>query len=308
MRRFFLLLSVILAFPCVSESASLHILTTIKPVQALIAGVTEGVTEPDVLVGQNDSPHNYSMRPSDAAKLQQADIIFMVGRHFEMFLDKPLSNLTHTTIVELVSLPGVKTLPVRSSVLWADDDDPKHLEGPIDNHLWLDSDNAVTIVNSAALILGIKDPEHAAIYRQNAEKMVAKLHDMDKKLATKLAPYGNIAYIVSHDAYQYFETRYHLRAVAAISLTPDQAPGAKTLAALEEDVTRYQAVCLFTEPHFPQAFIDSIANNTHIGIGELDAEWGAVPGDKGSSAYFTMMNGLANHLIDCFDKKHNFYG
>ena len=292
-----------LLLPSIVFAAPPRILATIKPIQALVAGVTEGITEPDVLVTKNASPHSYSLRPSDAEKLQKADMIFMVGHDFELFLEKPLAHST-ASVVQLANLYGIKKLPLRKDTLWADGDDDDD-RGQIDLHLWLDPNNAIAIVTQIAELLSARDAEHAAHYRQNAAKMVIEIQQLDKEITSKLAPYSEVSYLVSHDAYQYFEAHYQLHAVGAVMLSPDKTPGAKTMKTLEDSVTRHHAVCIFSEPQFPTEYAQSIANSTGIGIGVLDPEWGAAEGDKGKAAYFSLMRGLTKSLIECFDKKRS---
>lgn len=313
MKHTFLFFTVLLtAVPCHGNAAP-TVLTTMKPIHALISSVTEGVTEPDLLLPKHASPHTYTLRPSDMKKLQHADVIFMVSRNLETFLIKPLESSPKATVIELIASDDIKTLPIRTARIWADSDvkeghekEHGHLHtGKFDTHIWLDPANAMTIVASAAEILTKKDPAHAVTYRTNAARMVKELEQLDKELISKLAAYSDVPFLVSHDAYQYFEKHYHLNAIGAVTLTPDQAPGAKTINALQETISRHNVVCLFSEPQFPGTFITSIAEATGVGTGILDPEWGALADESGKKAYFSLMRGLSQHLIECFDKKRS---
>lgn len=55
------------------------VVTSIKPIHSLVAGVMDGVGEPELLVKGAASPHTYTLRPSDAAMLQDAPLVFWVG-------------------------------------------------------------------------------------------------------------------------------------------------------------------------------------------------------------------------------------
>ncbi len=295
---------------CANQAiAAPRILATIKPIHALVSGVTEGVTTPELLLEKNASPHSYSLRPNDISKIEQADIIVQVGPEFELFLDKVLQN-SKATIVPLTHLAGLTTWPIRHSHIWEDEDEDEdeheehhHHTGAIDPHIWLDPNNAIIIVNHIAAILTEKDPEHAAHYQQNANHMVEAIKQLDTSLAEQLAPYRTTPYLVSHDAYHYFEKHYQLTGVGAITLTPDKTPGAKTLARLQQIANDRGAVCLFSEPQFPENFIHLIADKTQIGTGILDAEWGARDNDTGKEAYFHLIQGLANNMVTCFNQQ-----
>ena len=119
-----------------ARAAPPSVVATIKPVHSLVASVMEGIAAPHLLIGGSASPHAYSMRPSDARKLQGAAVIFWVGPTLETFLEKPLKTLgRNARIVALEFAPGVKRLPVREGGLWeAHDHDHGHGKGGDDHH------------------------------------------------------------------------------------------------------------------------------------------------------------------------------
>ncbi|MDG1424723.1 MAG: zinc ABC transporter substrate-binding protein, partial [Paracoccaceae bacterium] len=51
----------------------------IAPVHSLVARVMEGVGTPDLIIPAGASPHEYNLRPSEAASLQNADVVFWVS-------------------------------------------------------------------------------------------------------------------------------------------------------------------------------------------------------------------------------------
>src|SRR5512134_3780065 len=67
------------------------VVVSIMPIHSLIASVMQGVGEPTLLVKGAASPHTASLRPSEAAALQRADVIFWIGADMETFLAKPLA-------------------------------------------------------------------------------------------------------------------------------------------------------------------------------------------------------------------------
>lgn len=295
---------------CPAYAAIPSILVSIKPIHALVSGVTQGVTEPKLLIEKNVSPHTYALKPSDAKKIQEADIVFFVSRDLEIFLKRAIKSnyKAKATVVELQRAPGITLLPVHEQLLWGSGEEgqseARHsLHGRYDPHIWLDPKNAITIVNQVRDVVIRKDPEHAVKYTENAKKMVEELTSLDAELTAKLAPYSDVAYLVFHDAYQYFEKHYRLKALGAITLNPDKAPGAKTLQKLEETISRNNVVCLFTEPQFSSSVVNMLAASTGVGVGILDAEWGT--DEQGREAYFILMRGLSKNLLECFDKKRS---
>jgi zinc transport system substrate-binding protein len=98
-------------------SADLDVVASIRPVHALVAGVMKDVGTPGLIVEGNGSPHAYSLKPSQAAALQEADLVFWVGPDLETFLTKPLETIAAAgTSVSLVEADGITRLTFRETV------------------------------------------------------------------------------------------------------------------------------------------------------------------------------------------------
>lgn len=286
-----------------------RIVASILPLHGLAAAVTEGVTEPSLLVPPGSSPHTFQLRPSDAERLEGADLVVWVGEALETFLVKPLRTLgAKPRILAVSELPGVTLLPVREGGVWAKhrhDHGHEHerarrggKEHAIDGHLWLDPENGIAIVRALAGILAERDPERAAIYRANAQQEVRRIEALDRELAAKLAAVKDTPFLVFHDAYQYFEKRYGLSAVGSITVAPDRQPSAKRLAQLRKTIQERRAVCVFAEPQFRAAVIASVVEGTGARTGVLDPE-GAPPLRPGPAAYRTLLRNLGEDLLRC---------
>src|SRR5579863_3878343 len=118
------LLQIGLLFVATPALAAPQVVASIKPIHALVAGVMSGIGEPGLIVAGSASPHAYALRPSDARRLEQAQLIFWIGPIFEGFLIKPLAALGgKADIVELDRAPGIALLPARHGGAWEEDKD-----------------------------------------------------------------------------------------------------------------------------------------------------------------------------------------
>ena len=88
-----------------------RIITSIKPVHSLVSAVMAGVGEPYLMMQGAASPHTFSLRPSDAVKLKNAQIIFLVDSSLEVPLVKPVQTLAEDARV--VMLSGTKGLVLK---------------------------------------------------------------------------------------------------------------------------------------------------------------------------------------------------
>ena len=90
--------------------AEIKVVTTIKPLHSLIANVMEGVGEPSLIIEGSTSPHSFTLKPSHAKLLEEADIIFWVGEGIETFMEKPLKSIVKNA--EVISLLLIKRLSI----------------------------------------------------------------------------------------------------------------------------------------------------------------------------------------------------
>jgi zinc transport system substrate-binding protein len=97
--------------------ADVKVVASIKPLHSLVAAVMQGVGTPGLIVDGSNSPHTYTMKPSDAKMLESAEIIFWVGGELEEFLQKPIETLGQKSqSIALADTPGIITLPVREKI------------------------------------------------------------------------------------------------------------------------------------------------------------------------------------------------
>lgn len=293
-----------------AAAASPDVVASIKPIHSLAAAVMEGVGEPALLVRGSASPHGYSLRPSDAKRLEEAEVVFWVGPFLEGFLVRPLAALADdAAILEIARIPELDLLPLREGGIWephnhADPDGPpasgpaeRHGRAGPDPHLWLDPDNARAIVAAMAEVLSEADPGNAATYRANAASAAARIDELDAELGATLAPVRDRPFVVFHDAYQYFEAHYGLAAAAAIMASPDQVPGARRLREVRKALHEAGVVCVFREPGFAPALVDTLTEGTDIRQGELDPEGAML--QEGPGLYFQLMRNMAHSIADC---------
>ena len=88
----------------------------ILPVHSLVARVMEGVGAPGLIIRPGADPHAYSMRPSEAALLEGADLVFWVGEGLTPWLEGPLGTLAaNAEIIELPEVEGTSEFAWRES-------------------------------------------------------------------------------------------------------------------------------------------------------------------------------------------------
>lgn len=292
------------ALPAAAQAPK--VVASIKPVHSLVAAVMQGVGEPQLVVKGAASPHTYALKPSDARALQDARLVFWVGPELEGFLAKPLkANAAKARAVALMELPGLTLVETREGGAWEEDDHGhghSHAHAHDDHeehdaHIWLDPRNAKRMVAAVAEALSKADPANAATYAANAAAYTARIDELDAELERTLAPVRERPFVVFHDAYHYLENRYGLKAVGAITVNPERRPSAKRLKEIRAKIAGLDAACVFAEPQFEPALVDTIVQGTSARKGVLDPE-GADIAD-GPDLYPTLMRRNAAALAGC---------
>ncbi len=310
------------------DARAADVVVSLKPIHSLVAGVMGEAGKPRLLLRGAASPHTYQMRPSEARALSEAELIVWIGEAMETFLERPIANLgSKAKIVTLHEAAGLRLLPNREGGIWDDDHLEAHVdehedhvdehedhvdehEGHVDEHeghghdhgefnmhIWLDPSNARRIVDVIADALTRLDPDRAGTYRGNAEVMRDRIAALESSLRNRLAPVRPQAFIVFHDAYQYFESSFGLNGKGAVSLDPARPPGAKRLAELRAALDEHDVRCMFTEPQFEPGLVRTVAEGAGIRTAALDPL--GVDVEPGPDAWFEIMRGLGDAFSEC---------
>ena len=299
-----------------ASMADVKVVASIKPVHSLVASVMQGVSEPSLLVKGAGSPHTYSLKPSQAKELQEADIVFWMSHDLEAFLENSIESIaTNATAVSLMDTHGLMKLNFREGGAFdshdhghddhgndkhddhGHDKHDDHGHDEVDPHVWLDPQNAKSLVHEIEEHLAEIDPSNAAKYEANAKAVMKKLDALTKEIEADLKPIRERGYVVFHDAYQYFEKRFGVSAVGSITVSPEVLPGAERVSELRDKVKSLNASCVFSEPQFEPKLVKTITENTDASTGVLDPLGTNIK--DGPELYFTLIRNMAKSLKDC---------
>ena len=310
--------------------ADINVVTSIKPLHSLTSYIMEGVGEPDLIIDGVASPHNFQIKPSHAKMLQKADLVIWVGEDLESFLPSALKSIPKNAVVfELLDQSGLKKLKFREKNIFKghddhdehghdehakkeddhddhedhdehgkkedDHDDHGHAHGEYDPHIWLDPSNAKVIVKKITNQLSKIDEDNSSVYKANSKKLLKDLDGLIKEVKNKIN--NDASFVVFHDAYQYFEKRFGINVIGALTVNPDVMPGAEQLSEIREVIEHEKAKCIFSEPQFNPNIINSIASDTGVKTGVLDPLGANI--NKGKNMYFQLIKDMSNSLKDC---------
>ncbi len=291
------------------SSAMEGIVVTIKPIHSLVSSITKGVSKPYLIIRGASSPHTYSLRPSDAKKIRRAKLVFRIDNTLENFLIKSLKTLgREARIVTLSETKGLTELKYRELEDFKSGhkghDDHKghkgheghHHEGT-DLHMWLDPKNAIRFVHKIEAELKQADPKNAETYRVNAGELRERLTKLTKTIDSQLKSLKRRPFIVFHDAYQYFENRFGLKAAGTITLNHEVPPSVKQISTIKKRLKTLGAACIFQEPQFNQRISKAVARGTGTKILSIDPLGAAIEPSPGM--YNKLLEGITASFKNC---------
>ena len=254
--------------------------------------------------------------------IENADLIIWVGEDLEAFLEKPLDSIAKkATKIELMDLKGIKKLKFREKNIFEGHDDhghkkdkhddhghkehghkedkhddhEGHAHGEHDPHIWLDPMNAKVIIKEITNQLVKLDSANSAKYKANSREAISDIDALTKSIKKDLNKNSRV--VVFHDAYQYFENRFGIKVLGALTVNTDVLPGAEQLAEIREVIEHEKVNCIFSEPQFNPSIIKTIAKDTNIKTGVLDPLGATL--DKGKGMYSELLKSMSSSFKGC---------
>ena len=310
-----------------------RVVTDIPPVHSLVAQVMGDLGAPVLLLEPGADEHSFQLRPSQAAALNDASVVFWIGPDLTPWLERALETAPDTVgRVALLGAGGSATRDYATDEAEhaegegaehaegeAQDHDAEHdheaeagaaegthdheeehdhAHGGVDPHAWLAPANATVWVGVIAAELARLDPENAATYAANAATATAVIAAADAKTRATLAPLADRPFVVFHDAYGYFVDSYGLTLAGAVAEGDAADPGAARVAALRDMVAAGGAVCLFPEAQHDPALLAQMTEGTVARIGgALDPVGSTL--EPGPQMYGALLTGMAATIATC---------
>jgi len=312
----------------VAMSDTPKVAVDISPVHSLVSRVMLGVGAPDLIVQAGASPHGYTLRPSEAKALQDAQMVFWMGESLSPWMEGALDTLSSdATIITLLERDETILLEFREGAMFEEHDhddhgdekhgdhgdekhddhgDEKHDDhgdhedhGSHDPHAWLSPDNARIWLNLIASQLSIVDPENAGTYFANAAAARSEIEALTIEVNSLLEPVRGKKFIVFHDAYQYFEKAFDLSASGAISLSDASKPSPARIAEIQGRIQEESIDCILSEPQFNKGLVATIMAGSKAKTSVIDPL--GVGLKPGPDLYSELIRNMTETLVDCFE-------
>jgi zinc transport system substrate-binding protein len=228
------------------------------------------------LLPPGGSPHTFEPSAEDAAAIENADLMFVVGLSLDNWLERLAKASGEQFARKIIVLSGgIETIPLKEESLSEgeehhDEDahshehshnhEHEHEHGSIDPHIWMDPVNVKKMAENARDALIAAKPDKKEYFTANCEAYKAKLDELDKKYQETLSKFEKKNFITFHSFLGYTAKKYGMNQVAVLAVDPGKEPDPQHIIRSIEILRKNNVKVVFAEPQFSKKASESIAN------------------------------------------------
>jgi len=283
------LILMLLSLSLQAAEGELRVVVSIKPVHSLMAALMKGVRPPELLVGKGEIPYGWAPTAEQKEHIQQADLLIWAGPELESSLEPVLQKLgDNTRLVTLLDSLELKILPSR----WND--------AERDPYFWLDSRNALILIDSLTRMLMDMDYSRAHLYKRNRDALFKKVAKLDRRLEYGYRGLKGGVVLAYYDTQQYFEQAYALKLGGVLSPSPRVPVSAAKLLKERNKLKEGWYACLLTEAKMKMPELQLLTSGIDINQVELDSFGSTL--EPGEDLYLQLMDHNTSLIKGCMQK------
>ena len=217
-----------------ADKSKLQVAASFYPMAEFVQAVGGDKVQVTTLVPDGAEPHDWEPSPKDLTRLGRAQV-FVYNGMVEPWAQQALDALSERKIMPVEAGHG---LFARA--------------GKQDPHVWVSPKKAIIQVQRITEALCEADAKHTDVYKANSRAYIAKLEQLDKRLAavSKAAP--KKVFVTAHAAFGHLAEDYGLRqlSVAGISAEAEPTPGdlQRLITTVKREKVRYVFFETLTDP------------------------------------------------------------
>ena len=258
-----------------SPPEPLNIVVTIP----VLKDLTEQVGGPHVrvtsLLSGYENEHTYSPKPSDLVAVRKARLLFEVGIGLEVWVSSLVKNAGSASLRVVTTSKGIALLrdrPNRDGAAHAAEEEDRG-----NPHVWMDPENATTMMRHITEALIQIDPAHATEYRTNQASYLRKLDQLRGDLSDRITRLADRRFIAHHPAWPYFARRFGFQIVGTIQPQSGSEPSALQLHALIVKINKERIKVVVSEIQLSQKIPELLAKETGARVVVLTTLPGGIP-------------------------------
>jgi ABC-type Zn uptake system ZnuABC Zn-binding protein ZnuA len=241
------------------EDSGVQVVTTVSPITNIVQNVGGDRVSLTGIVPEGTNSHTFEPAPSDAALMEDAEIVFINGLH----LEEPTRELAEANVREGVPVVELAERTISEDEYIFDFSFPES-EGFPNPHLWTNAPYARDYAEIVKDELSKLDPDGASAYQENFDAFAARVDDLDAaaRAATATVPEEDRKLLTYHDSFPYFAREYGWEVVGAIQPSDFAEPTPQEVVALIEQIRAEDLPAIFGSEVFPSPVLEQIAVET----------------------------------------------
>lgn len=242
------LLGLMLILTCGVHANAQQVLVSIHPM-ALMVKTAWPELEVDSLVAPNQSPHDFTLKPSDRRKIHKADAVIWLGEEFEPYLAKVLKKQTQVDLADIAEAEHHAPYGAHG-----------HSDEAHDPHLWLNPKAIFPILDKIKKALKLDEPE---IFKKRFQLWHLKAQ-------RQLYFHSKAGFVSFHDAFHYWVEEFNLNQLDMVAINPEQPVGTKHITKIRELLASGNVQCMFLEPQFNAPIVNKLHKGLDIKVVNID--------------------------------------
>ena len=227
------------------------------------------------LLSGYENEHTYSPKPSDLVAVRKARLLFEIGIGLEVWVSSLVKNAGSASLRVVTTSKGIALLrdrPNREGELHAAEEEEQG-----NPHIWMDPENATTMMRHITEALIQVDPADATEYRSNQASYLRKLDQLRGDLSDRIRRLADRRFIAHHPAWPYFARRFGFQIVGTIQPQSGSEPSALHLHGLIATIKKDRIKVVVSEIQLSQKIPEMLAKETGAHVVVLTTLPGGLP-------------------------------
>ena len=241
------------------QNNQLSVLVSVHPMALLIKSAWPDL-DVQSLMPANQSPHDFSLKPSDRRRVLDSQVLIWLGPEIEPYL----ASLA-TQVKQGVLLDGYIPESDHDQQGHMDEHAHEHVEhahqAPAhDPHVWLMPEAIPSILLQIQSALKLPKPQ---AFLNAYQATLASIN-------SQLAPHRQQGFVSFHDAFHFWVAYFQLNQLAMVSEHPEKPVGTRHILDVRQILSSGKAACLFVEPQFQSRLLNKLSQGLDIKMINID--------------------------------------
>jgi ABC-type Zn uptake system ZnuABC Zn-binding protein ZnuA len=222
-----------------------------------------------------ENEHTYSPKPSDLVAVRNANLLFEVGLGLEVWVATLVKSAGRSSLTVVTTSKGIGLIPDDHGAEADHQGTVKHTGG--NPHVWMDPENAVTMMRHITEAFVKADPDHAQAFRDNQAVYLKRLDQLRAELTERLRRLSDKRFIAHHPAWPYFARRFGFEIVGTIQSQAVSEPSAIQIQHLITTIKKQRVKAVVSEIQLSQRLPELLARETGARVVVLTTLPGGLP-------------------------------